>query len=208
MKAVVFLMLVVLLGAVLLGHTLKAVSISEAETQNLRVQLQATQAALSKSQADLQSLTQKLAAIEAERDTALNANNSLLALMEDLKGSVETLRGENEALRRRVQELEQALQVSQAQSTSGVELGALFQSRGLWAILAPAFLIVLVGAGYSGLRLTSKFKSVPHTLAYAAKTGSPRDTVVVRMPRERVPKYVRWSRQVEKEGNNSLIKKD
>lgn len=205
MKAVVFLMLVVLLGAVFLGHTLKALSISEVEMQNMRVQLRATQVALSKSQADLQSLTQKLAAIEAERDTALNANNDLLALMEDLKGSVETLRGENEALRGRVQELEQALQAAQAQNTSGLELGALFQTGGSWAILAPALLFVLVGVGYSGLRLTSKFESVHHTLA---KSGSPGGTVVVRMPRERVPKYVRWSRQVERGGNNSSIEND
>jgi septal ring factor EnvC (AmiA/AmiB activator) len=199
MKALAFLILVLFAGAVVLGHTIKALAVSETEAQTLRGQLSTAQAALSKAQADLQAVTQSLAAVEAERDKLLEANQALFVLVEQLKRDAQALQEENGALRGQVQGLEEHLQTTEARNALGTaQLATLLQHGPYFgAALTPVLLLTgLAWSRYSKRRLVYQTESAPQVCVPEPSPVQALDgTILVHMTRQQARAYARRSQR-------------
>jgi prefoldin subunit 5 len=186
MKAITFLMLIVLGAFAVLGYVVKALVTYQEQVKALRVQVQHLEATLSSAQADLEAaegrmheLEQTLATVQAERDQAMAERDAWQAWAQQVEQALREAQAENERLQVRVQELEQALQVAQTQSAADVEVSALLlPQRGLWSIFAPAFLVILVVVGYSGYQFIRKFEhGLPLAIPRPVTVKSPDNSV-------------------------------
>jgi len=199
MKAITILMLFVLGAFAVLGYVVKALVTYQEQVKTLQTQVQHLEADLKSAQEKATGLEQSLATIQSERDQAGAERDAWQARAQQMEQALGEAKAENERLQARVQELEQALQLSQPQGTNGVALGTQFQLQGFLAILSPALLIVLAIVGYAELRLAGKSERLPYVSAHASQTDSQSRTVVIRIPRQWMPKYIQWLRRVQLE---------
>jgi len=196
MKAVVFLRLVVLSMFWINGRWSGELEEAQKQVRSLEAALQSTQTALAEEKAKTDELGQILATVQQERDQAVAARDTWQTRTQQLEQELETTQIEIARLQARVQDLERTLQTAQSiNAAGGMQLNAMFQPNNLGTILATT--IVLVIAGYSGLRSTGKLKQWPSAGHSKMSKGSPETTVVVRVPQVWMPSYAKWLRQMQ-----------